>query len=157
MEALTNQEHAKLLYTTTPMTFSEVSGKLGLPMRSLMRWSSNDGGWRKEAGPELERQVQEKANALATQKAERDAELTEQAHELAVDLRVGVIDRHRKELQAIRGLLVEAIQSRDISKARFAKTAAQTLEIVQRSERKSWGLDAVEASTEQTCIVIERY
>ena len=156
---LTDREKARLAYTTTPAQFDEIAESLGVSTRTVMRWSAADGYWRKIQSPELTQQVEARANGIAEAKAERDAILADQAREVAVDLRVGVIERHRKELQAIRALIMDAIRSRDLQAARFAKTTAQTLEILQRSERRAWGLDAGEVDEVNhtpVTIIIER-
>lgn len=60
----------------------------------------------------------------------------------AVDERVEVLARHRREWSAVRALAYTAIKERDLTKARTAKTAAEAVKTIQDGERKAWGLDS---------------
>ena len=67
-----------------------------------------------------------------------------------------MLERHRKEVDAPRKLVYQAIQSGDLEKAKLAKTVAETLRIAQELERKAWGLDAGENAGGDKVIVIDR-
>lgn len=78
--------------------------------------------------------------------------------ELAVDLRATVIMRHRGELGECRTLVEEAIKKRDFELAKLGKITAEAKVIIQNAERKAWGLDVEEKSTDPTevKVTIER-
>lgn len=69
-----------------------------------------------------------------------------QAHQItsaaAIDARAELLTRHRREWGAVRNLAYDAIKSKDLDKARTAKTAAEAVKTIQDSERKAWGLDS---------------
>jgi hypothetical protein len=82
------------------------------------------------------------------------------ADERSAELRADITIRHRNEWRVVRGLLQEAVQKRDMPKAKLAKVTAETLKITQDGERKAWGMDAPEAAggagTATVKVVIER-
>lgn len=156
MDTLTPREQAKLLYTTTPDTFSEISGKLGLAMRSLMRWSSSDGGWKKLDSPELARAAEERAKTLAEAKSERDLMLAVVGQEAAIDLRAAVIEKHRLELLDVRRLIEEATQKKDAATARLAGEICKATDLLQKAERRAWGLDTGDGNTQAVTVIVER-
>ncbi len=45
------REVARTLYESTPLSLAEVAREVGLGERTLKRYSSQDGGWRKQASP----------------------------------------------------------------------------------------------------------
>lgn len=72
------------------------------------------------------------------------------SREESEDVRAEVLVRHRSEWPAITAMVKEVIDTRNtdppgaFSKAKLAKTAAETLKIKQDGERKAWGLDEVQ-------------
>ncbi|MCY0856872.1 hypothetical protein [Cupriavidus sp. D39] len=60
----------------------------------------------------------------------------------AVDARAELLTRHRREWGAVRNLAYDSIKSKDLDKARTAKTAAEAVKTIQDGERKAWGLDS---------------
>lgn len=77
--------------------------------------------------------------------------------EFAVDLRSGVLDRHRKEWAAPRKIAYEAVQKGDFERAKLAKITAETLTLIQSGECRAYGItqDARGADA-QTVVVVER-
>ncbi len=67
----------------------------------------------------------------------------------AVDLRAGVIERHRAEWDRHRDLFTLDTMMGDtgIIVARVAKTSAEAIKIRQDGERRAWGLDAIAEDT----------
>ena len=160
------RETARELYETTPATFDEVGADLGVSGRTVKRWAAADGGWEKLSGHELTVRAQaaaDRINRAVTdlgQQAGRDerqaitAQLREDA---AVSQRARLLDRHRQELNGPRKLLYEAIGKRDAELVKLAKGAAETLRILQDSERKAWGLDPTSDDVQGgITVVIER-
>lgn len=80
------------------------------------------------------------------------------AEERSAELRADIAVRHRNEWRVVRGLLNEAVNRRDMGKAKLAKTTAETLKIAQEGERKAWGMDAPETTNSSATVkvVIER-
>lgn len=157
---------ARHMYETSPATFRQVAAELNVTDRTLKAWSSQDGGWRKIAGPT----ISDRAHALADRAAAiiegagTDATDQDRQHALstdrvgaAVDARAEILARHRTETKTVRGLISEAIRSRgrqDATPMRMAVEAARALSLVQAMERKAWGFD-VEEDTHT--VVVERY
>lgn len=77
-----------------------------------------------------------------------------------VEIRAQVIEKHRREWVAARQLSYEAIKGRDFERAKLAKITAETIAIIQKSERVAYGLDipddAGARAGAQTTVVIER-
>lgn len=67
--------------------------------------------------------------------------------DLARDLRTELLERHRKEWNAARGVLYASLEqakrARGFMTARFAKITAETTRLIQEGEAKAWGLDAM--------------
>lgn len=59
----------------------------------------------------------------------------------AVEVRAGVLDRHRREWNLPRNRLYAALQENNFDKMKQAKISAEALTLIQNGERKSWGLD----------------
>lgn len=144
---------ARIIYETVPgMTFVKLAEHTGISFRSLESKSVAEGWRRNVLLPE--KNMTEQAQAVADQFSGKLADYgpeatTEQKHdamvqtaqEFAVAERGKVLDRHRREWGAVRGLLYESMKGKqfaDISK--LAKISAETLQIVQANERKAWGL-----------------
>ena len=64
---------------------------------------------------------------------------------VAVDLRARLVETHRAEWRAARGLvwaaMAEAQRAEGFEKAKFAKIVTEMLANLQAGERKAWGLD----------------
>lgn len=73
-------------------------------------------------------------------------DLGPEAQALAVLTRAEVLTRHRHEWRIARGLLQEAVRSRDFGKGKLAKIVSEGLQIIQNGERKAYGLDQPEAT-----------
>ena len=79
-----------------------------------------------------------------------DAGKANTARDEAVDVRADVLVQHRGEWPSITAMVKEVIDTRDsdpagaFSKAKLAKTAAETLKIKQDGERRAWGMDEVQ-------------
>ncbi len=162
-EATKARAAARLRYESTPATLKEVAKELGLSRRSVERWSSQDGGWKKVSGQHIAGKAQELADRhrLAVEALGRDTspkrqqqavqELTEDE---ATTERAALLVRHRKEWQLPRALMAEAVRERSMDKAKMAKAIAETTSITQKGERLAWGLDA--GTEAKVTVVVER-
>ncbi|MBR0882906.1 hypothetical protein JQ608_38450 [Bradyrhizobium liaoningense] len=172
---------ARALFEGRPgTTIEEVALEIGAAPSTVRRWkfeSAKAGRpWRaaRHKAPALAGRAGEIANQHAMRIAElgpaADGEQAHQAAEIATadqvaaELRATVIDRHRKEWSAPRKLAYDAIQKAATDpvtayeRAKLAKITAETLQIVQASERKAWGLDqqALGPDAEGVVVVVER-
>ena len=162
---------ARAIYEATPgATCTSVAEELGgkVPVGTLRRWKAED-GWKSAAKtvPDLAGRAGQLANTFKVKMSELGKPLSDEvaaaeaAKELAVDhaveIRAGVLDRHRKEWGAPRKLIYEAVQKRDFELAKLAKITSETLQIVQVGECRAFGLDhAARGGTGGTVVVVER-
>lgn len=165
---------ARALYEGTPgMTFKLLAEQTGMGKTTLERRSRVE-NWKKNyaslkpgemteaaqrAADLFNRKIEEFGpEVTAEQKAQAVAEVT---HEVAVDARAEMLDRHRREWAAPRAMSAEAVRLRDqdpiraFDRAKLAKITAETLKLVQDGERKAWGLDVGEVPP-GSVVVIER-
>lgn len=95
----------------------------------------------------------------AAQEAAKEA-----ATEFAVDVRAGVVERHRREWSAPRKIIYEAIQQAgkgDVTgafeRAKLGKIASETLSLIQSGECRAYGISFdARAGDGQTVVVVER-
>lgn len=163
---------ARILYEgTRGMSLADLSVQTDIPLR-LLKQRSRDDGWRKR---------QETANGGQTADAEAVAEAfktapppettTDKAVVVETANHVGapmpsvideVLERHRREWAAPRGLSAEALRLREsnpskaFERAKMAKITAETLKLVQDGERKAYGIDAGVDLPAGSVVVIER-
>lgn len=165
---------ARALYEgTAGMTFRQLAEHTGMGKSTLER-RANAEGWKKNYGtlqPGEMTEIAQKAADLfnrkieefgpevtAEQKAQAVAEVT---HEVAVDARAEMLDRHRREWAAPRAMSAEAVRMREtdpdkaFQRAKMAKITSETLQLIQNGERKAWGIDAGEVPA-GSVVVIER-
>jgi hypothetical protein len=68
------------------------------------------------------------------------------AEQAAIDVRTALVDRHRKEWDAVRQLFYRGMQqartATGFESAKFAKISSEILHNIQLGERQAWGLDA---------------
>lgn len=165
---------ARALYEGTPgMTMRNLAEQTGMGKSTLER-RANLEGWKKNfpglTVGEMTEAAQRAANLFNTKIDELGPEVTaedrelvvqEVTHEIAVDARAIVLDRHRKEWAAPRAMSVEAVNLRNtdpdkaFARAKMAKITSETLKIIQDGERKAWGLDLGELPP-GSVVVIER-
>lgn len=162
---------ARALYEATPgATCTSVAEEMGgkIPVGTLRRWKSED-GWKSAAKtvPDLAGRAGQLANTFKVKMSELGKPLSDEvaaaeaAKELAVDhaveVRAGVLDRHRKEWGAPRKLIYEAVQKRDFELAKLAKITSETLQIVQVGECRAFGLNHdARGADGGTVVVVER-
>ncbi len=152
---------ARALYEGTPgMTFKQAAEKTGMGKSTLER-RANAEGWKKCFGKlkpgEMTADAQSAADLFGRLMDEYGPEVTadqqemvvaEVVHEVAVDIRGKMLDRHRTEWAAPRAMSAEAVRMRDadpdkaFDRAKMAKITAETLKIIQDGERKAHGIDA---------------
>lgn len=153
---------ARHVYESTPATLLEVAAEFGVTDRTLKRWSAADGGWTKLTGPEITARAQAVADKITAAVAQADESVrpavTEALRiEAAVDERGAVLARHRSEWSVVRGLVAEAVRSRDGAKAKLAVDVGRALELTQRGECRAYGLDAGETpGAGGVTVIIER-
>lgn len=150
----------RLMYETTPLTLAEVAKEVGVSSRTVKRYATADGGWRKVVSPGLSRRAHEAADkvrdAVADAPAERKAEaLAAVTETTAVDERAQLLAKHRRQWGIVDGLVAEAVRSRDLNAAKLADTVCRTIGNKQAGERKAWGLEACDGDQKIT-VVIER-
>lgn len=155
---------ARELYESTPSTFDQVGAELGVSGRTVKRWAAADNGWAKLSGPEITARAQAVADKIKTAvtdlgpqagEDECKAVTAELRTDAAVDHRAAVLARHRSEWNVVRGLVAEAVRSRDAAKAKMAVDVGRALDLAQRGEARAWGLDAGDMQGGIT-VVIER-
>lgn len=154
----------RLMYETTPLTIDEVAKEVGLSSRTVKRYSTADGGWRKLAAPGLSKRAHEAADKVAasvenlspdaTIEHKREA-LAATAENVAIDERAQLLASHRKQWKIVDGLVAEAVRSRDLNAAKLADTVCRTIGNKQAGERKAWGLEAGEGD-QKVHVIIER-
>lgn len=93
------------------------------------------------------------ADRVDLEESETSVALREES--TAVAKRAEVLARHRQESNAVRSIAYDAIRAKDGAMAKVSKINAETLQVIQAMERKSWGLDRAESSGTQV-IVIDR-
>lgn len=164
-DAATLRAAARLMYESTPARLIDVAEEFKVTGRTIANWSAADASagspWQKLNSP----QITERANAVADQissavanvagEDERQAITAQLREDAAVSQRAQLLDRHRQELNGPRKLLYEAMTKRDAELVKLAKGAAETLRILQESERRAWGLDPA-AVDKPSVVVIER-
>ncbi|MCP6775021.1 hypothetical protein NL772_25970 [Klebsiella pneumoniae] len=154
----------RLMYETTPLTIDEVAKEVGLSSRTVKRYSTADGGWRKLAAPGLSKRAHEAADKVAasvenlspdaTIERKREA-LAATAENVAIDERAQLLAKHRRQWGIVDGLVAEAVRSRDLNAAKLADTVCRTIGNKQAGERKAWGLEAGEGD-QKVHVIIER-
>ena len=164
-EANIIRDAARHLYESTPSSLVAVAAEFGVTDRTIKRWSSSDGGWRKLTGPKITARAQAIADEikatvtnLSPQAAEDEREAATAAlrAKSAVDQRASILARHRSEWGIVRGLVAEAVSTRDSRKAKMALDVGRAIELAQRGEARAWGLDADESNQGAVTVVIER-
>lgn len=153
---------ARHLYESTDLSLAAVATEFGVVDRTIKRWSAADGGWSKLTGPEITARAQAATDRITaavaqTDEAARPAVTEALRIEAAVDERGAVLARHRSEWGVVRGLVAEAVRSRDGAKAKLAVDVGRALDLTQRGEARAWGLDAGEApGAGGVTVIIER-
>lgn len=162
-DSATMREAARSLYESTPSTLEAVAIEFGVSARTLKRWSAASGGWQKLDSPTITARAQLAADRVKAAVADigpndsaeqQVVALAEMRTEAAVDERAAVLAKHRGEFNIVRGLVAEAVRSRDAGKARLAVDVGRALELCHRNERRAWGLDV--ESPGGTVVVIDR-
>lgn len=166
---------ARVLYESQPgATFKSVADEVGVSARSIEDRSRADGGWNKVPllPPNgMSEAAQKVADNYAGRLEEYGPDLTPEAkHQAMVDtavdtaisVRAQLIDRHRKEWQAIRSRAYKQLDPRSgmseeerFNMSKTTKINAETLKILQEGERKAWGIDSVDEG-KPSVVVIER-
>lgn len=169
---------ARAIYEATPgATCSLVHQQLGgkVPESTIRRWKAED-GWKSVARTvtDLPARAAALANSFKVKMSELGKPLSDEvaaqeasrdvAVQHAVDIRAGVLDRHRKEWSAPRKLAYDAIQLSNkgdqtgaFERAKLAKITAETLQIVQVGECRAFGLnEAARGADGGTVVVIDR-
>lgn len=163
------KDAARIIYESNPtLTLKDVADEIGAAHQTVKQWSAADGGWgRNDTIPiEASKKARALVNEYRASLAEYGPDLSNDDREKvrldltlekAVDLRVEVLERHRKEWVGPRSLAYEAMKKRDMDLAGLAKKLAETLKITQEGERKAWQIDrADESGAQNVTVVIER-
>lgn len=149
------------------MTMHELAELTGIPKRSLSIQSRAEGwvkqvksGQTEEAAAAVVRFAEWKALVAQATKAD-DSPAAEIARPMVEDALASLLERHRKEWSAFRALAAEAVRMRDsdpvksFERAKLAKILTEQMDIVQRAERRAWGIDDRE-TPQGSVVVIER-
>lgn len=170
---------ARALYEGQPGASCEsVAAEIGVPVSTVRRWKSEDGGWKPIAKrlPELSARAAVLANSFKTKMSDLGKPLDdsvaasevarEVAADVAVDVRAQVIDRHRKEWAAPRNIAYQAIKEAtgpgsDVTKAferaKLAKITSETLTLIQAGECRAFGItQEAKGADGQTIVVVDR-
>lgn len=147
----------KVFETDPRLSFGDLAKKFGISKQSIHAHAKAQGWQRVISLQELHERAQLRADRLVDGKPDDQALAPSRLDGIdeATARRAAVLERHRTEWNMPRKLAYEAAQSRDIEKARLAKTIAESLRNIQEGERKAWGLDAGEGSGDRV-IVIDR-
>lgn len=160
---------ARKLFEGKPYSdINSVAAEVGILPYWVRRWSREQ-GWAKasRAVPGLSAMAVMAADNMKTKMSEigkplddevAAAEAAKEASTaFAVDLRAGVIDRHRKEWAAPRKIAYEAVQKGDFERAKLAKITAETLTLIQSGECRAYGISSDDkAADAKTVVVVER-
>lgn len=169
VEKVEQRAAARALYESRPgQTITAVAEETGIPEGTLRRWKAED-KWQPahKTMPDLAGRAGQLANTFKVKMSELGKPLSDEvaaaevakevSNQEAIDVRAGVLDRHRKEWGAPRKLIYEAVQKRDFELAKLAKITSETLQIVQVGECRAFGLDhAARGGTGGTVVVVER-
>lgn len=140
------------------VTFEELAKEFGTSKQAVSK-RAKDGGWVRKADnlAQMAARAHAKADKLIDRQVDKTVESKRaDAEEQRVAVRAQVLERHRSEMNASRKKVYEALQGGDFERAKLAKITAEALQIIQNSERKSWGLDAGENAGGDKVIVIDR-
>lgn len=167
---------ARALYEATPgASCVSVAKETGIPEGTVRRWKSEE-DWRPaiKTMPDLAGRAGNLANTFKMRMTELGKPLDdavaavevakEVSEQHAVDIRAGILDRHRREWAAPRKIIYDAIQQSQrgdvvgaYDKAKLGKIAAETLQIVQVGECRAFGLNEASRSADGgTVVVVER-
>lgn len=166
---------ARALFEATPgMTIDRIAGEIGVKSATIRQWKHRDaaagapwrpaairlpmlGGLAGELANRFEMRMSELGRPLDDEAAAREVAL-QVANEHAISVRAQVIDRHRREWAGPRKLVYEAARTGDLDRARLGKMMAEALDLVQRGERRSFGLDdaACSADAQGVLVVVDR-
>ena len=152
--------------TDLNMTHPKVAEELGIPWKTIERWSKTE-KWKKVSANNFADRAEKIADTYVGNLEKYGPEITteqrnravaETTDKIAADLRADVVDRHRREWQAPRQISYEAIKERNFEKAKLAKITAETLMLIQNGERRAWGMDKTDkpGEGENTIVVVER-
>jgi len=161
---------ARVMYETTPgITYAKLADEVGISYRSLEERARKEGWTKRHLLPPngMTEAAQQVADTYSGKLEEYGPELSpeqkqialqETAVETAIELRAQLIERHRREWGAIRQMVYEGIKKREYGDvAKLAKISAETLQIIQSNERKSWGIEKQNPDGDaKMTIVIER-
>jgi hypothetical protein len=154
-------------------TCEQVATEIGVATSTVRRWKSEalSAGfpWRTQRRrlPELSGRAANIADRHQLVLAEMSTELSEAqkygaerqvADMIAAEARAAVVTRHRSEWMAVRATLYKALQAGDATQARVARDLAEAMELMQKNERRAWGLDseALGPGRESTVVIVDR-
>ena len=146
-------------YETDPrLSFGDLAKEFGISKQSIHAHAKAEGWQRVISLQELHERAQLRADRLVDGKPDDPALASSRLDGIdeATARRAAVLERHRTEWNMPRKIAYEAAQTRDLEKARLAKTIAESLRNIQDGERKAWGLDAGENAGVDKVIVIDR-
>jgi hypothetical protein len=166
---------ARTIYEGTHgMTMNELVAVTGIARRMLVAQSRAD-GWKKQV---KEGQTEDAAAAIErfkewnksvdrlTEAKEIAATGDEAAKQLARPMIEAalheLIERHKREWGAMRALASEAVAVRNsdpvkaMERARLGKLLSEQMDIIQKGERRAWGLENGEDPSRPGIVVIER-
>lgn len=148
---------ARVVYEgTNGLSMNDLAELTGLPRRALTVQSRSE-GWAKKVkegqSPEAAaavarfaewRELVERATSSPAVEDSTAAQITQPLQEDALG---SLLERHRKEWSAMRALAGEAVRLRDtdpirsFERAKLAKILTEQMDIVQKGERRAWGVD----------------
>ena len=106
------------------------------------RFNPNESGVQKAIRERAdEKNAENPVEALVLEDPAPAGQTSPLAKSAAIEARAAVIDRHRREINLPRNRLYQALQENSFDKMKQAKITAETIAIIQATERKAWGLD----------------
>jgi len=162
---------ARIVWEADPkLSFADLAKQFGVS-RQRMSGKARDQGWRKvDAQERIAQKAMDQADARERAQPavppvvdrerivveEQSPQASPESEAAAVDLRANIITRHREETNAVRKTVYEALRQNDFNKGKLAKISAESMEILHRLERTSYGLESKGGNEQSLRIVVER-
>jgi hypothetical protein len=133
-------------------TYASIARSAGVTDQAVAQRAKRE-GWEKAGNAAgIARRAQVKADEIR----QCDEALRLGVEADAVNIRSEILAGHRKEWEAPRAIIYEALKTKDFEKAKLGKITAEGLKIVQDGERKAWALDALDAPPDTAEIMDSR-
>lgn len=136
------------------VTFSSLA-RDGWASRPEISKKAKEQSWHKpdaKSVPDMNEQVAKRADAKAAKSVSGEVigpepapvppgSVSPAAVNAQIELRVNVVDRHRRELNSARKKVYDGLTEGNFDKLKQGKIAAEAFTLIQKAERTAWGLD----------------